>query len=133
MRSNKTNPRVFIYFLYRLLGVFAFPLIVLYILLRGLRDRRYWHGLGERFGGPPPVWNRTVPGGIWLHAVSVGEVVSAIELMRQLRREFPAQLLFVSVTTVAGRGIAEQKLERLADGIFYAPIDLCWIVRRVLR
>jgi len=124
---------VLIYFFYRFLGLLAFPLIVLYLLWRGLRDRRYWPGLGERFGSAPHSWNATAPGGIWLHAVSVGEVVSAIELLRQLKREFPAQPLFVSVGTVAGRQIAGEKLKHLADSVFYAPVDLCWTVRRVLR
>ncbi|MBL8176688.1 MAG: tetraacyldisaccharide 4'-kinase [Bryobacterales bacterium] len=124
---------MFIYFLYRLLGAVAFPLILLYLLRRGVRDRRYWKGIRERLGAKPPNWDATVPGGIWLHAVSVGEVVSAIELLRQLRREFPGQRLYVSVTTVAGRQIAEEKLGGLADFIFYSPLDLCWVVRRVLR
>jgi tetraacyldisaccharide 4'-kinase len=124
---------VFIYFLYRLLGALAFPLIVLYFLKRGLRDRRYWKGLGERFGQGPASLDTTVPGGIWLHAVSVGEVASAAELLRQIRARMPATPLFVSVTTVAGRQLAEDRLGAIADGIFYAPVDLCWVVRRVLR
>ncbi|MFN7932363.1 MAG: tetraacyldisaccharide 4'-kinase [Bryobacteraceae bacterium] len=124
---------MFIYLLYRLLGALAFPLILLYLLRRGLRDRRYWNGIRERFGAKPSNWGATVPGGIWLHAVSVGEVVSSIELLRQLRQRFPGQRLYVSVTTVAGRQIAEEKLRGLADFIFYAPLDLCWVVRRVLR
>src|SRR5215470_18391213 len=79
--SSNPNPylRVLIYFLYRLLTALAFPLYLLYLLRRGLRDRRYFQFLGERFGNAPLCWNATVPGGIWLHAVSVGEVVSAIE------------------------------------------------------
>ncbi len=98
-----------------------------------MRDRRYWSGFGERLGGAPPAFQPTVPGGIWLHAVSVGEVISAVELLRQLREQFPSQRLYVSVTTVAGRQIAELRLKATCDGIFYAPVDLCWVVRRVLR
>lgn len=122
-----------IYFLYRLLGALAFPLIVLYFLKRGFRDRRYWRGLGERFGQGPASLDTTIPGGIWLHAVSVGEVVSAVELLRQIRAQIPGTPVFVSVTTVAGRQIAEDRLASIADGIFYAPVDVCWVVRRVLR
>lgn len=133
MRSKLTNPRVLIYFIYRLLSVLAFPLIVLYMLRRGLKDRRYWQHMGERLGAAPASWDATVPGGIWLHAVSVGEVVSAIELLRRLRAEFPSQRLYVSVTTVAGREITESKLHGLADAIFYAPFDFAWAVRTVLR
>ncbi|MBL8230879.1 MAG: tetraacyldisaccharide 4'-kinase [Bryobacterales bacterium] len=124
---------MFIYFLYRLLGALAFPLILLYFLKRGLRDSRYWKGLGERFGQGPASLDTTIPGGIWLHAVSVGEVVSAVELLRRLRAQSPATPLFVSVTTVAGRQLAEDRLGQIVDGIFYSPIDVCWIVRRVFR
>ncbi|HUQ93184.1 MAG TPA: tetraacyldisaccharide 4'-kinase [Bryobacteraceae bacterium] len=89
--------------------------------------------MGERFGNAPFSEDATVPGGIWLHAVSVGEVLSSIELLRQLRSVFPSQRLYVSVTTLAGRQVAQEKLGSLADSIFYVPIDLSWAVRRVLR
>jgi 3-deoxy-D-manno-octulosonic-acid transferase len=68
-----------------------------------------------------------------LHAVSVGEVLSSIELLRRLRERFPSAPLFVSTTTLAGRAIAEQKLVGLADRVFFAPVDYCFAVRRVLR
>lgn len=125
---------MFIYFLYRLLGVLALPLILVYLLRRGLRDRRYWQGMGERIGQPPAGANQpTLTGGIWLHAVSVGEVASAVELIRQLRAAQPHQPVHVSVTTVAGRQLAESKLHGLADSIFYLPFDYVWMLRRVLR
>jgi tetraacyldisaccharide 4'-kinase len=124
---------VFIYFLYRLLASVSFPLIVLYLFGRGLRDRRYWQGLGERFGAAPPSLDATIPGGVWLHAVSVGEVNSSIEPLRRLRERYPGRPLYVSVTTVAGRQLADEKLKDLADAVFYAPLDLVWVLRRVLR
>jgi tetraacyldisaccharide 4'-kinase len=126
-------PTRFIYFLYRLLGLIGFPFILLYVLWRGVRDRRYFHGLPERLGLLPPDLRQTSDGAIWLHAVSVGEVLSAVELLTRLRRELPFARLFVSTTTLAGRALADQKLTGLADGIFYAPIDYCFAVRRVLR
>lgn len=125
---------MFIYFLYRLLGVLALPLILVYLLRRGLRDRRYWQGMGERIGqAPPGAKQPTLPGGIWLHAVSVGEVAAAVELIRQLRAASPEQPVHVSVTTVAGRQLAESKLQGLAESIFYLPFDCVWMLRRVLR
>lgn len=126
-------PTSFIYFLYRLLGFFGFPFILLYVLARGVRDRRYFHGLGERLGLLAPDFKQTADGAIWLHAVSVGEVLSAVQLLTRLRGELPFARLFVSTTTLAGRTLAEQKLAGLADGIFYAPVDYCFAVRRVLR
>ncbi len=68
-----------------------------------------------------------------MHAVSVGEVVSAATLLQELRERSPGIPLYVSVGTVAGRGLAEQKLASLVDGIFYAPIDYAFAVRRILR
>ena len=68
-----------------------------------------------------------------MHAVSVGEVLSTVELLKRLRAEIPSAPLFVSVTTLAGRAIADEKLRSLVDGIFYAPLDFVFVIRRVLR
>jgi len=68
-----------------------------------------------------------------LHAVSVGEVLSAAGLLRELRKASPATPLYLSVGTLAGRALAEDKLTPLVDGIFFAPIDYAFAVRRVLR
>ncbi len=75
----------------------------------------------------------TRPGGIWLHAVSVGEVLSAIALLRELKTRLPETPVWVSVATLAGRELAEERLGGLAAGVFFAPVDMVWIVRRVLR
>ena len=109
----------------------GFPFLLLYLLGRVWRDGRYWHGLGERFGFLP--FETTQRGGVWLHAVSVGEVLSAVALLKQLHELLPATPLYVSVTTLAGRQMAEDRLVGLADGIFFAPVDYCFAVRRVLR
>ena len=122
-----------IYFLYRLLQAFGLPLLLLYFLLRGLRNRGYWRSLPQRFGFLPRSFRQTGPGAIWLHAVSVGEVLSALGFLRRLRAEFPHCGLFVSTSTLAGRAAADQKLRGLADGVFYAPVDSVFAVRRVLR
>ncbi len=107
----------------------------MYFLLRGLRDRRYFRHFGERLGF---VWRRrrfheTAHNAIWLHAVSVGEVLAGVELARRLRASFPHARLFVSVGTLAGRAAAEQKLAGTADAVCYAPVDYCSAVRRALR
>ena len=56
-----------------------------------------------------------------------------MEFLRQLRTAFPRTRIFVSTTTLAGRAIAGEKLGALADGVFYAPVDYVFAVRRVLR
>ena len=68
-----------------------------------------------------------------MHAVSVGEVISSIELLRRMHTEMPYARRYVSVTTLAGRAMADEKLKGLADAVFYTPLDYCFCVRRVLR
>jgi 3-deoxy-D-manno-octulosonic-acid transferase len=98
-----------------------------------MRDRRYFAGLAERLGFLPAAIHTTGPGAIWFHAVSVGEVFSSVELIRTLRAAHPRARMYVSTTTLAGRETADRKLEGLADGVFFAPLDYRSVVRRVLR
>jgi len=98
-----------------------------------MRDRRYFAHLGERLGLLANSLQTTGSGAIWFHAVSVGEVLSLVELLRALRAERPSVQLFVSTTTLAGRATALEKLRGLASGVFYAPLDYRSMVRRVLR
>ena len=109
--------------------------MLLYFLLRGFANRAYWRSLPQRFGFLSHSFRQTGPGAIWLHAVSVGEILSCLEFLRALRLEFPQTRLFVSTSTVAGRALAQEKIKLpgLADGVFYAPVDTVWAVRRVLR
>jgi 3-deoxy-D-manno-octulosonic-acid transferase len=109
----------------------------MYLLYRGIRQRAYFTRIGERLGFlrrlPPASLHTTSSNAIWFHAVSVGEVLSAVELIRRLRAERPDAAIFVSTSTLAGRALAEQRLKTLARGIFFAPLDYISIVRRVLR
>ncbi|MGA8768733.1 MAG: 3-deoxy-D-manno-octulosonic acid transferase, partial [Candidatus Acidiferrales bacterium] len=71
-------------------------------------------------------------GAIWIHAVSVGEVLAAKPLAEGLRRRFPGQAVFVSTTTETGQRLARERLQSV-DGIFYFPLDWIVPVRRALR
>ncbi len=127
MRAN------LIYLLYWTLQALAFPFLLLYLALRIARNGAYARHLTERFGSLPRPLHRTLPGAIWLHAVSVGEAITAVGLLQRLRAQMPHAPIYVSCSTLAGRAMAEQKLAALAAGIFYAPIDYRFAVRRVLR
>jgi tetraacyldisaccharide 4'-kinase len=98
-----------------------------------MRDRNYFRTLNERFGFLPAYLEATAPGAIWLHAVSVGEVLSAVELVRRLRTALPGERVYVSCSTLAGRAAAEARLKDIVDGLLYAPFDYVFAVRRVLR
>lgn len=131
--NRTTTVTRLIYFLYQLLEIALTPAIALYLLYRGIRDPRYFGGLRERLGILPASLQTTASGAIWFHAVSVGEVLSLVELLRLLRAERPSVQLFVSTTTLAGHALATKKLDGLADGVFFAPLDYRSTVRRVLR
>jgi tetraacyldisaccharide 4'-kinase len=119
--------------LYWAIRVAGFPLLVFYFVYRSIRDPRYTRRVCERLGGAPQYFQPTPSGAIWLHAVSVGEVISATGLLREIRERCPSISLYVSVTTVAGRDIAEERLRGLVDGIFHAPIDYAFAVRRAIE
>ena len=70
----------------------------LYWALRGLVDRRYWHKLKERFG----FGYRELERSIWVHAVSVGEVVTAVPLIRTLLSDYPERTILVTTVTPTG-------------------------------
>jgi 3-deoxy-D-manno-octulosonic-acid transferase len=86
--------------LYNLLTYLLYLPYVGYWLIRGLTNRAYLHRLGERLGIGYPRLERC----IWVHAVSVGEVVAAVPLIRALSNRYPDRPLLV--TTVAPTGAA---------------------------
>jgi tetraacyldisaccharide 4'-kinase len=133
IKINRNNACRFIFFLYQVLQIAFIPPVALYLLYRGVRDRWYLRGLRERLGFLPASVRATGSGGVWFHAVSVGEVLSAVELIRRLREQRPHLRIYLSTTTLAGRLTADQRLSRLADAIFFAPLDYRSAVRRVLR
>ena len=120
------------YFAYNFLLAIAAVVALPYYLVRARRKGQPWSSLPQRFGFLPRFFVQTGAGAIWLHAVSVGEVLSSVPLARQLRRRFPGERIFVSTGTVTGQELAREKLGEWADGIFYAPLDLPFAVRRVL-
>jgi len=65
---------------------------------------------------------------IWLHALSVGEVTSAVPLIAGLRKTYPESRIIVSVTTRTGKRVADNLLKSLADHIIDGPLDLLPVV-----
>jgi 3-deoxy-D-manno-octulosonic-acid transferase len=122
-----------IFLLYRVFEALVSPVILFYLLVRGLRNPKYFSTLAERCGKLVPSWHQTISASIWFHAVSVGEVLAAIPLIEEVRRNSPRTPIFVSTTTLAGRETAAKRLTGLAEGVFFAPFDFVWCVRRVLR
>lgn len=102
-------------------------------LARMATSGRYRAGLTQRLGLIPRGIAARVRGRkiIWLHAVSVGEVLAATELTRQLRAALPDWEIAVSTTTETGQKLARERFAESA--VFYLPLDFTWIVRRYLN
>src|ERR1700723_2599745 len=132
------------YFFYRILSAAGMFLLAPYFALRGWRAGEPSRALRERLGSLPPeiaaraaaasvaTASATNSGVIWIHAVSVGEVLAAQPLIDGLKRRHPAAVIFVSTTTETGQRLARERLPS-ADGIFYFPLDWVVPVRRALR
>jgi len=115
-------------FLYLLAVYLAAPVVSALLLWRGLRDRSYWRNFGERFG----LGARLPPDGVWLHAVSVGEVQACAALVSALSRRHPALPLTVTTFTPTGSARARALFGNLAQ-VRYVPYDLPGAVRRFFR
>ena len=89
-------------------------------------------GWRERWGILPSGISQGYKLCLWVHAVSAGEVVAAVPILRELRVRFPNHYIVLSVITPAGREMAEQQAKSHVDAIFYAPYDLIFTVQRVL-
>ena len=114
-----------------------------YYALRGWRRGELARAFFERLGSVPAAMvsaragvgtsdREQQPSAIWIHAVSVGEVLAAKPLIGLLKARLPSGLVFVSTTTETGQRLARERLTS-ADGIFYFPLDWVVAVRRALR
>jgi 3-deoxy-D-manno-octulosonic-acid transferase len=102
-----------------------------YWLIQMLRYGKYRAGLRERLGAIPDLV--AGPRGrstIWVHAVSVGEVVAGAGVVEELRRVFPMHDVIVSTTTSTGQKLAARKFG--ADRVFYFPLDFAFAIRPYL-
>ena len=70
---------------------------------------------------------------IWVHALSLGETLSAVDLVRRLSSRLSDRPLYLSTSTLSGREIAEERLGDHVDGLFYFPFDVGWATRRVIN
>ena len=118
--------------LYSFCFTVGFILALPYFLYQGIFHKKYFAGLRQRFGFLPTELSRQPEGGIWVHAVSVGEFLAILPLLKALKQEWPDKTLVVSTTTLTGQKLAQEKLADIAK-VFYFPLDWEFAVRRCLR
>ena len=102
-----------------------------YWLIQMGRHGKYRAGLAGRLGKLPPrlmaPWSKPV---IWVHAVSVGEVLAVSGLVTELSR-FPEHQVFISTTTDTGQKLARKRFGE--DNVFYFPLDFAFAIRPYLQ
>lgn len=120
------------YLLYSALTFLLLLVLSPYFLYQAVRYKKYIGSLPQRLGYLPISFNLDGDESIWIHAVSVGEVLTARALLPALRARYPRLRLFMSTTTIAGQQVARNNLQGV-DALFYFPFDWSLIVRRTLN
>jgi 3-deoxy-D-manno-octulosonic-acid transferase len=120
------------YLIYSALLAAGLLVTVPYWLLQRLRHGKYRDGLGERLGRIP---QRLIVASarpvIWVHAVSVGEVLAVSGLVGELAKRFSHYRIVVSTTTDTGQTLARSRFG--AENVFYFPLDFAFAIRPYLR
>ncbi len=115
--------------IYTALFILSIPAILLRLWWRGRKNPGYRERWLERFGiFQKPLQKR----GIWVHAVSLGESIAAVPLIRQLQQRFPELPMTVTTTTPTGSAFIKNTFPK---GVFhvYFPYDLPGCFKRFLK
>ncbi len=125
--------------LYRIVLYAALPVILLRLLYRGSRNRLYWSRIPQRFayntglpGDSDSHQSKSYYGGVWIHAVSVGEVNAAIPLVKSLKEIFPDTAITITTMTPTG---SSRVGKTFGDSVHhcYLPYDYPGAVKRFLN
>ncbi len=120
------------YLIYSALLAAAIVLAMPFWLWQMLRHGKYRTGFGERWGSVPErILKQAVQPTIWIHAVSVGEVLAVSGLFEKLRMRFPGDRIVISTTTDTGQKLARERFGQ--DNVFYFPLDFAFAIRPYLQ
>jgi 3-deoxy-D-manno-octulosonic-acid transferase len=119
-------------------ALYTVVIVVLAVLLspwfayQAIRYRKYIGSLAQRMGYLPVSFNLDGDQSIWIHAVSVGEALTARALVADLKARYPGLRVFLSTTTLTGQQVARTRLQDV-DAVFFFPFDWPPFVHRTLR
>ncbi len=123
-----------VYVIYNLLLAVALLASAPYWFVRLLRQGKYREGLGDRLGIVPPHLRLLAAAGkpvIWVHAVSVGEILAVAGLIQEMRKRFADYAIAISTTTSTGHKLAGDRFG--PENVFFFPLDLSFAVHRYMR
>lgn len=115
-------------YFYSLLLYLLLPFMLLRLWWRGSRNPAYRRRIGERLGFFAALEARPR---LWLHAVSVGEVIAAAPLIERLLQAYPDHALLVTTTTPTGSAELMRRFQSRVEHVYF-PFDLPGVVRRFL-
>ncbi len=120
-----------IYWLYSLLLAVGLLVSLPYWLVQMSRHGKYHRGLAGRLGRVPPRLQAATKPVVWVHAVSVGEVLAVAGVVEELRRRSPRDRILISTTTDTGLELAGKRFGE--ENVFYFPMDFAFAIRPYLR
>ncbi|HJX32412.1 MAG TPA: 3-deoxy-D-manno-octulosonic acid transferase [Thermodesulfobacteriota bacterium] len=117
------------YIFYNILSIIAFPVLLVALVAR----KKYREGVCQRMGFMPKSVNDQLKGvrPIWIHAVSVGEVIASIPIIKKIKEAYPQKKIVFSTITSTGNDTARQKIPEI-DFLIYFPYDFFFIVKKML-
>jgi len=118
------------FFLYTLISICGHLLLAPYFLLRTETRRKYLPSFRQRCGWHLPA--STPPGKtcLWVHTVSMGELLAARRFIQRLKEEYPQARLVISTITLTGNALARKHFPDL--DVFFFPLDWGPVIRRFL-
>lgn len=114
---------------YKILSNFLIIPIILYLLIRLIKKKETFKSFREKLGFS----KLQKPTGkiIWIHAVSIGEALSAIPLVKEINKEFPSlKILFTTSTKTSARIIKERSLINVYH--HFIPLDIDIIIQKFI-
>lgn len=121
--------------LYNILQILLFPFLILPLIALVLLAPKYrvriLQGLG--FGLPPVTKTNKEQKTIWIHAISAGEVTSALPLISELRQTLPDSTLIFSVSTTEGTEVAKKLFHEKINHFIPFPYDILPVINRLLK
>ena len=130
----KTNMRAqSMYWLYNVLLLVYWATLIPMLIYRLIREEGFYQRIKQSIGVLPDDLKEKISNrhAIWVHAASVGEIVAASPIVREMRKTHPNEVIIVSVVTATGFRMAHQIIKG-ADGILYFPLDLPYLTDRIL-
>ena len=119
------------YALYSTLLALALLVTLPYWIFQMLRHGKYRRGLSERLGRIPSRLRADPRPGIWIHAVSVGEVLAISGVVERLRSDYPDHRVVISTTTDASQRLARKRFGE--ENVFFFPLDFKFAIRPYLQ